>query len=159
MADYGGGQDQLIGIENLVGGASGDQLIGDAGRNVIEGGGGDDALLGGLGADVLTGGAGADIFIYRDDDDADHAATPIEVIADFESGVDKIDISRFDPDDATPGDQAYTFIGGAAFTASGRAELRFEDGLLYGDGNGDGHVGTIIQLPGVAALLAGDLVL
>ncbi len=48
--------DELIGIENLIGGAGGDFLTGDAGNNRIDGGAGADVIEGGAGNDTLIGG-------------------------------------------------------------------------------------------------------
>ncbi|MBR9822811.1 MAG: hypothetical protein GYB51_17650 [Rhodobacteraceae bacterium] len=76
--------------------AGADRLTGSDRDDALTGGGGDDALLGGAGADILvdgsgadtlTGGAGADIFALSADGE-------IDVIADFELGVDRLDLSR-----------------------------------------------------------------
>ncbi len=56
------GNDTLIGIENVVGGAGGDLLIGDSADNDLSGLNGNDTLSGGLGADTLRGGEGGDTF-------------------------------------------------------------------------------------------------
>ncbi len=61
----GGGTDNLISIENLVGSAFADYLRGNAGSNVLSGGNGGDELQGGAGDDVLLGGFGVDI-LYGD---------------------------------------------------------------------------------------------
>src|SRR5262249_19727859 len=45
--------DQLLNIENVVGGSGSDSLTGDAGANVLDGG---------AGADTMTGGAGDDAY-------------------------------------------------------------------------------------------------
>lgn len=50
------GQDQLSGIENVLGGYHNDTLIGDAGPNWLMGGEGADVLQGGAGSDTLDGG-------------------------------------------------------------------------------------------------------
>ncbi|MEQ8845791.1 MAG: tandem-95 repeat protein [Phycisphaerales bacterium] len=66
----GEGQDEVIGVENIVGSAHGDTLDGDNQANVIEGGAGadtidgrsgDDTLLGGAGNDTIDGGSGNDL--------------------------------------------------------------------------------------------------
>lgn len=122
----GSGTDTLTGIENLMGSAFGDTLTGDAEANRISGGAGTDVLEGGLGADVLAGGSGADRFVYRSIQDF----APGETIADFFFGAttDKIDLSLIDPDAALAGDQSFTFIGIADFTAgSSNYQLRVED--------------------------------
>ncbi|MEZ5960602.1 MAG: Calx-beta domain-containing protein [Hyphomonadaceae bacterium] len=63
------GVDQLIGIENIVGGSGPDWIVGDDGANTLTGGGGDDTLDGGAGADTMIGGDGDDIYIVDNDGD------------------------------------------------------------------------------------------
>ncbi|MBO9707843.1 MAG: M10 family metallopeptidase C-terminal domain-containing protein [Caulobacter sp.] len=71
-----------------------DILTGVAGFGfTIVGSAGADVLRGGSGADRLTGGAGADTFVYGVGDSA--TAAP-DVITDFQSGVDKLNISAAD---------------------------------------------------------------
>ena len=60
------GNDQLLSIENLVGGAFGDTLTGDGGANTLTGNGGDDTLDGGAGGDTLNGDAGNDTLFGGD---------------------------------------------------------------------------------------------
>jgi Ca2+-binding RTX toxin-like protein len=48
------GAGQLIGIENLIGGAANDSLTGDANANTLNGGLGSDTLNGGAGVDTLS---------------------------------------------------------------------------------------------------------
>jgi Ca2+-binding RTX toxin-like protein len=71
-------------IENAVGGGGNDTIIGNSLDNRISGGGGEDRL---------TGGAGNDTFIFTVADGAD-------VITDFKSGRDEIDLSAFGGVDA-----------------------------------------------------------
>jgi Ca2+-binding RTX toxin-like protein len=47
-------EDQLIGIENAVGGEGADTLIGNGGDNVLQGRGGNDVIQGGAGADTIS---------------------------------------------------------------------------------------------------------
>ena len=69
-------------IENAIGGAGRDALIGNDAAN---------RLKGGAGADTLRGGGGADTFVY--DNVSDSAAQSPDLIEDFTSGTDKIDVS------------------------------------------------------------------
>lgn len=72
--------------ENISTGADNDLIDGNGGADVINAGSGDDTVIGGTGTDILTGGAGADLFIFNEGDGTD-------LLIDFESGVDQIDLS------------------------------------------------------------------
>ncbi len=63
-----------------------DRLIGRSGADTLSGGGGDDFLHDGAGADRMVGGAGGDVFVLCAD-------TSTDTIADFENGIDRIDLS------------------------------------------------------------------
>lgn len=83
------GTDTLYGHDGndvLYGNAGNDILYGDAGNDTLYGGTQNDRLIGGAGNDLLLGGAGADRFVFNGDAGAD-------VIADFQNGIDKIEIS------------------------------------------------------------------
>lgn len=175
-------QDQLVSIENLVGSRFADQLYGDknvnrlsggVGNDQLHGGGGNDVLLGGNGADTLegelgrdtmTGGLGSDVFLFES-----LAAfggvtrTAADVIKDFSSAQhDHIDFKGIDASAKGAGDQAFAFIGKAAF--GGHAgELRYETagGNTYvsGDVNGDGAADFMLRLDGLHTLHAADFIL
>ncbi len=71
-------------------GTSGDdQIVGSVVGEVLSGLGGDDILLDGPGNDTFLGGAGADLFAFAADGVWDE-------VADFERGVDRLDLSAFD---------------------------------------------------------------
>jgi Ca2+-binding RTX toxin-like protein len=171
------GGDKLSSIENLIGSGTMDLLTGDTGDNHISGGGGNDlidggggndsldggsgndTLTGGLGADILTGGAGADSFVFKATQDSLPGAA--DQITDFSSIVadtaDWIDLSAIDANSKAAGDQAFAFVGSAAFTHIA-GELRFADHLLQGDVDGDGAADFAVQVNS-AVLKAGDFVL
>lgn len=71
---------------DLTGTGARDQLAGSVGDDRLYGAAGDDTLIGGQGADTLTGGAGADVFVLSGDGQMD-------TIADFQPGVDRMDLS------------------------------------------------------------------
>ncbi|MDB5696105.1 MAG: tandem-95 repeat protein, partial [Sphingomonas bacterium] len=103
-------------------------LFGGGGNDVLTGGAGADLIYGGRRGDTLTGGGGNDVFRYQDV--AESNSTDRDGIQDFKLG-DLIDLSRIDADINTAGDQAFSFVGSAAF--SNRAgELRFENISLGG---------------------------
>ncbi|TKD50720.1 M10 family metallopeptidase C-terminal domain-containing protein [Sphingomonas baiyangensis] len=131
--------DIISGFENLTGSDFGDVLTGSFSNNTILGGGGsdrldggfgDDILDGGAGSDILTGGAGRDTFTFSDADGS------YDRITDFQSVVDKIDLRGIDANEGTAGDQAFAFVGSAAFNGTA-GQLRYANGLLQGDIDGD----------------------
>ncbi|MDZ3833690.1 MAG: right-handed parallel beta-helix repeat-containing protein [Sphingopyxis sp.] len=158
----GNGDDNLSGDDgddHLFGEAGNDTLLGGNGNDFLWGGDGNDILEGGAGSDVMTGGAGADEFRFR----SDHiSADAVDVITDFQRGVDVIGLRAIDANINTRADDAFKFVGTAAF--SGKAgELRYEvsngTAHVYGDVNGDGIADFTIVLNGVQTLGAEDFYL
>lgn len=93
------GDDQLIGTRNaeeISGGLGNDTIIGGYGSDTLIGDDGNDTLWGynewGV-PDVLVGGAGSDTFVFNHPGESLNADGQRDVIADFETGVDKIDLS------------------------------------------------------------------
>lgn len=165
--------DRLFSIENVIGSAANDTIRGDALNNRLEGGagddqlfgrGGDDTLVGGLGADYMDGGAGADVFVYGDAREfgVSYAQTSfglmtinhgIDTIANFETGVDKIDLRGIDANVGVEGDQAFVFV--SKFTGVA-GQLILDGSSLRGDIDGDGRADLIINVSGAAR---GDILL
>lgn len=156
----GAGSDRLYGGtgDDVINGGNGhDRLFGNDGNDVLNGGLGDDLLLGGMGTDRLTGGAGADTFVF-----ASLAESPVgterTVITDFQPGIDRIDLARIDAVASTPEDDAFTFIGAAAF--SGRAgELRQGSNVVAVDVDGDAIPDMQIWIGTPGTLAATDFIL
>lgn len=131
----------------LAGTSLGDVILGFAGNDRLQGFGGADWLDGGPGGDVLVGGAGADTFVFAAPAESlghpprsDGKKSMPDMIADFETGVDRIDLSAIDAIDGTPANDAFTFIGTAAFTGQA-GQLRYDqDGgqvRIFADVDGD----------------------
>ncbi len=76
------------GKDKVRGGTGDDNLSGRGGDDILTGGRGNDRLDGGAGNDRLTGGADLDVFAFGRGYDAD-------VVTDFQSGMDQIDLSAF----------------------------------------------------------------
>ncbi|MET0238844.1 MAG: calcium-binding protein [Sphingobium sp.] len=153
-------------VEELQGRASNITLTGDerdniitgfnTGPNRLEGGEGNDrlaggnsgidVLVGGAGADILSGGSGQDMFVYLDVSDS--RPESYDRITDFITGTrygghEYIDLSAIDAKVSTATDDAFSWIGGAAFSHV-EGQLRIgsyissEGGyLLEGDVDGD----------------------
>ncbi len=122
----------------LFGGQGGDRLVGGAGADV---------LVGAAGRDSLAGGAGADSFRY--DLAADSLAASRDEILDFQSGVDKIDLSRIDANSGAVGNQAFSWIGSNAFTNVAGQLRAFQSGgqwIVEGDTDGDGNADLVISV-------------
>jgi Ca2+-binding RTX toxin-like protein len=96
------GQDTIWGIEN------------------VNTGSGNDTITASNAVNVINGGAGNDTFRFLSASAADG-----DTILGFEPG-DRIDLSQIDADLGTSGDQAFTLIGGASFTAVGQLAVTFE---------------------------------
>jgi Ca2+-binding RTX toxin-like protein len=175
----------LISIENATGTSAADDLIGTSGRNVLKGlggaddlyglggndglyggagsdnlygGSGADDLTGGLGSDYLNGGTGADIF-YFDDIRESRVGSSRDIIADFRpSEGDLIDLSLIDANTRQSGNQSFTFIGKDTFDGHA-GELRFANGILSGDVNGDGRADFEVKVSGITKMFADDFIL
>jgi Ca2+-binding RTX toxin-like protein len=147
-------------------------LDGGAGNDSIIGSSGADTLIGGLGTDVLTGGAGADRFVFKSA--ADSPVKHPDSILDFHHAEgDRVDLSAIDAQTGVAGNQAFHFIGTAAFTGhAGELHIAVIDRgfvgvdghevtqtIVSGDVNGDGVADFAIDLGNAGVLHASDFVL
>jgi Ca2+-binding RTX toxin-like protein len=156
------------GNDSISGGQKGDHLQGRDGDDALDGSGGNDTLIGGLGSDTLRGGEGKDFFRFESADAATTVAGKEDRIVDFETGLDRIDLSAIDAGSAA-GDQAFKFLGAEAFSASGgggeiRATAYGSSGmewLVEGDLDGDGTADFAMIVTGFTTqpLAAGDFIL
>jgi Ca2+-binding RTX toxin-like protein len=133
-----------------------DRLAGGDGRDDLWGGGGGDRLVGGRGADFLSGGAGGDTYVFGRTGDS-RPGSPDEVFL-FGWGADVIGLAGIDARADRAGDQAFRFIGDDGFT--GRSGLlRFDDGRLDADTDGDGRSDFRVEVTDVASLTADAFIL
>jgi serralysin len=144
------------GNDIVLGGAGNDYLDGGFGADYMKGGTGNDILRGGFGPDEMFGGTGSDRFMFGLVWES--TAWIPDRIGDFSSAeFDLIDLAAIDANTLVGGNQAFNYIGAAAF--SGLAgELRYAGGILDGDVNGDALSDFRVQV-GVAALAVADFVL
>ena len=172
--------DTLISIENLQGGERVDILFGDEAGNLIDGGAGNDRvtgragddtlmgqagidkLYGNAGQDIMTGGAGNDRFIYFRLTDSKAGAESRDIITDFNTNGDRIEISRLDADATRGGNQRFEFIRFDQFSGTA-GELRFgregTNTVIQADTDGDAQADFEIEITGFVGLQAEDFLL
>lgn len=145
----------LLGTADLsaTGNALANTLTGNTGSNVLDGG---------AGRDLLFGHTGADRFVFASGSSGSTAATA-DVIRDFSRAQgDLVDLRLVDANTALAGDQAFGFIGTAAYTGqAGELRLQTTGGILYlaGDTDGNGVADILIRFDGNPPIGAGDLLL
>jgi Ca2+-binding RTX toxin-like protein len=108
---------EIIGTSasETLNGTMGDDIIsGLGGNDVLYGLSGADVLDGGAGLDLLYGGAGADVFVFGGGSDLD-------IVYDFEDGVDQIQLSGLSFEDVTI--SAYSTVGTQIASGSDRMVL------------------------------------
>ncbi|HTV71707.1 MAG TPA: calcium-binding protein [Rhizobiaceae bacterium] len=148
----------------ITGSALANKLDGGSGNDTLLGLGGNDILVGGLGKDLMTGGPGRDIFDFNKISES-VVGVNRDVITDFRRGTnvtgDDIDLSTIDASTKLAGNQAFAWLGSAAFS-NVAGQLRFDDlgatCLVQGDVNGDGEADFEISVK-VATLGVGDFIL
>lgn len=147
------------GVINATGNVLANTLTGNSAANILNGGTGNDWLTGGAGKDTLIGGTGADRFDFNVQADSGIGSLR-DVISDFRrADGDKIDLSGIDANLSLAGNQAFKFIGAAAFTGNAAGLARFTGGVLYLSTDADTASEMEIQLTGVSSLLATDFFL
>lgn len=185
----GHGYDSFIGIENIVAGSGADVLSGSSATNVLIGNGGNDRLLGGSGNDALYGGTGADnlagglgrdllyggtspgttsdgardVFIF-DDGHSAKGASLRDIVYNFKSGVDDIDLRLVDANLNVVGDQTFASFRGLRSISFGTANSIWyvdigADLLVRGDVNGDGAYDFELQVASILGLASGDFLM
>jgi len=103
-------------------------ITGNALANRLSGGGGADRLVGGDGIDFMTGGAGSDTFVAELNStrvQTKQGAISFDVITDFQSGVDKIDLSALSSDLH----QVFSFHGSARSRDAGDITFKSYDSV------------------------------
>jgi Ca2+-binding RTX toxin-like protein len=135
------------GDDLLIGNTGNDALWGGQGQDTLSGAEGNDWLQGGQGSDRLSGGMGADFFSYQADDASSRWR---DTITDFNGRQgDRLGITAVLDGTDPFANQGWNYIGSSRFSKAA-AELRFADGHLQGDVDGDGKADLLIQLLGVS---------
>lgn len=157
------------GADNLNGGAGDDFVYGGLGADTLHGGSGSDDLRGGAGADHLNGGLSFDILrggldtqrdVFIFDRVADSRAFgPIDVIFDFKSGVDRVDLSGINDSQAAYGAHRISYSGTHSGTYAVWWQKSGGDVILSADTSGDGTADFAVHIAAVETLKFGDIIL
>ena len=162
-------------VESLTGSNSNDVLLGNGVDNVLSsldgndrlfGRGGSDTVFGGIGADRVGGGFGgaiaadgsADTFLYTNINQSTVGALGRDTIIDFwRADGDIVSLSAIDANTTVGGNQAFSFLGNAAFNGTA-GQLRFDLGSrqIQGDVNGDAVVDFAIVVDNVGNMIGSD---
>jgi Ca2+-binding RTX toxin-like protein len=158
VAEFIGGS---AGRDDLFGAGGNDSISGRLGNDRLFGEVGNDRLLGGLGLDVLNGAAGADRFEFRSQNESGKLIATADRITDFAAGVDDIVLSAIDAATGTAGNQAFSFVGAAPFSAEGQVRVTHVGGDTVVGLNTTGPFGAdmVIKLEGVVAMEGDDFLL
>jgi Ca2+-binding RTX toxin-like protein len=161
----GGGHDvvtALGGNDTIFGGAGNDTLNAGQGNDLVNGQAGDDVIFSALGTDLIVGGPGADRFVFNGFYLSSQPSLT-DRIKDFtQADGDLIDLHYADADTTVAGNQAFNWIGNAAFSGTAgelRAEIAGNTTTIYADTNGNGTANFVLLLTGQVELQTGDFVL
>ena len=150
-------------LENLtLTGTSAINGTGNALANVLTGNSAANILFGDVGADNLTGGAGNDIFDFNAIGESGIGSGARDIITDFVTS-DRIDLTGIDANAIAVGNNAFSFIGTAAFSAAGQLRYSFDGvtGQTVIEGNVNANLAADFQiaLVGNHTLAAGGFLL
>jgi len=155
------GADTLIGSAGndfLSGLGGNDRLEGQDGNDTLSGGTDIDTLIGGLGRDELSGGSAADVFLYTNVLESQAGTSLRDLILDL-TAPDRIDLSAIDANLVQAGDQAFAFIGTAAFSGASGQLRDAGGGVAEADVNGDGLADWQVQAQAFGAFAAANFIL
>jgi Ca2+-binding RTX toxin-like protein len=138
------------GTDALWGGGDDDELLGENGVDTLHGGFGSDTVYGGYGFDILYGDADADTFVWHATGETSVSTVLADRIKDFNAAEgDLIAVSGIDANVYAGGNQAFTFIGDAAFSGT-PGELRYYHS--FGNTYIEMQTGTSADVEGVIRL-------
>ncbi len=155
-----GFSDALVGMagnDTIFGGNGADSLAGFNGKDILFGGSGADSLQGNAGNDTLVGGGGTDFFTF----DNDPGGTDGDLIRDFKSGADTINLSEdyFVAAGSIGELGAAEFrLGPVATDASDRIIYQKSTGVMRYDPDGSGSADAVVfaRLQPGTTLVASD---
>ena len=169
LISYGGRPLKGNALDNEIVDANGGNLLdGREGDDYLNGEAGNDVLVGGLGTDFLIGGRGNDRFDFLSAAEIGLAGGTRDVIHDFEHFKDKLNLGLIDANSIHTGNQAFSFVGDAAFSGTAGELRAFHDTLadgttlvtiVAGDTDGDGVADFEIELRGTLSITTTDFIL
>ena len=146
----GDGNDRFLSAGEIYG-----TILGGDGDDRIIAGTGNETIIGGAGRDVMAGGTGGAIFVFNALTDSAPDREHADRILDFDKAKNHfLALGGIDADTALAGDQAFTFVGAAAFSGKAgelRCDFTHAGAVLYADVNGDGLSDFALVVDGVTA--------
>ena len=140
-----------------------------SGNDKIYAGSGHDTLQGGNGNDTMSGGNGNDHFVFNTVSESGTSATSCDVITDFWTGQDKINLSAIDAFASSSVNDTFVLKGTAAFNDATHGEVRYQKfdnsgiandyTMVWIDNDADTGVEMAIRLTGLYNLSASDFIL
>ena len=116
----------------------------------------------------MAGGTGLDDFDFNALNETGKTATTLDFITDFKRGLDDLDLRTIDAKTGTAVNDAFKFVGTAAFSNT-KGEVRFfqenpggtanDKTIIEGDITGDGKADFQIELTGLKTLTGSDFFL
>jgi Ca2+-binding RTX toxin-like protein len=151
------------GNNSLSGGNGNDYITAGGGNDTLNGGGNNDRLIGGAGSDILNGGTGNDVFQFNLVSDSPAGpALRDSIVGGFSHGFDRIDLATIDANALVAGNQAFSFIGAAAFSGVA-GQLRYSNYsgtvIIDADVNGDSTADMQILVAGTNFMTGTDFIL
>ena len=147
------GNDNLKGFggaDTIWAGEGNDEIWGMDGSDTLRGEEGHDTMFGGAGLDHLYGGSGADVFRWDAAAETGVTIATADVVHDFNRlESDEFNLTGIDANVYAGGDQAFTFVGNAAFSGT-PGELRY----YHSGGNTiiEMQTGNVVDVEGVIVL-------
>jgi serralysin len=157
------------GDDTVLGRAGDDNLRGGEGDDLIRAGAGADWVAGGSGQDELWGNSGEDRFVFFAASESDRRPASADVIADFVSGEDRINLRPVDAFARTKANNDFVWVGREGFSLKTKGEVGFrkvdapgtgkDHTLVLVDTDGDRDAEMVIRLTGLHDLKASDFIL
>jgi Ca2+-binding RTX toxin-like protein len=155
--------------DSIYGNRYADNLSAGRGNDAVYGYAGNDTLTGGAGKDKIAGGAGSDRFIFESSSESSTGATSADVITDFTTGSDRINLSAIDAFDPSSANDTFVWKGTSSFSSTSKGEVRYEKfnnsgtsndyTMVWIDTDRDSDVEMAVRLTGLHSLTESDFIL